>query len=115
MTDINFYQKHSYTIPEIAICLEDNDLSSNRIGKFFIPALTPFLEHTAPYDKKDPIWSTENIVSGTKGLDIKPCTMSNYLEIRVPEYITKISKDEKFVISFIGGDLNKPYVIGRYE
>lgn len=110
----SYYKLHSYTQLEIVICLEDIDNTKNNKGKFFIPAFTPFLDNDVPYDKKDPPSSTANIISGTHGLDIRRCTMSNYIELKIPEYIDSIKKGDKFVISFIGGDINKPYIIGRY-
>lgn len=110
----SYYKLHSYTQLEIVVCLEDIDNTKNNKGKFFIPAFTPFLDNDVPYDKKDPPSSTANIISGTHGLDIRRCTMSNYVELKIPEYIDSIKKGDKFVISFIGGDINKPYIIGRY-
>ena len=110
----SYYKLHSYTQLEIVVCLEDIDNTKNNKGKFFIPAFTPFLDNDVPYDKKDPPSSTANIISGIHGLDIRRCTMSNYIELKIPEYIDSIKKGDKFVISFIGGDINKPYIIGRY-
>lgn len=110
----SYYKLHSYTQLEIVVCLEDIDNTKDNKGKFFIPAFTPFLDNDVPYDKKDPPSSTANIISGTHGLDIRRCTMSNYIELKIPEYIDSIKKGDKFVISFIGGDINKPYIIGRY-
>lgn len=110
----SYYKLHSYAQLEIVVCLEDIDNTKNNKGKFFIPAFTPFLDNDVPYDKKDPPSSTTNIISGTHGLDIRRCTMSNYIELKIPEYIDSIKKGDKFVISFIGGDINKPYIIGRY-
>lgn len=112
MVNNNYYKSHIYTNLEIAICMEDTLCD---IGKFFIPALTPFLSKDKPYDKIDPPSSTANIISGTKGLDIHQCTTSNYIEIKLPEYIKSAKKDDKFILSFIGGDINKPYLLGRYH
>lgn len=111
----SYYQLHTYNQLEMVVCLEDVEDAKNNKGKFFIPAFTPFLDNSAPYDKKDPPTSTANIISGTHGLDIERCTMSNYIELKIPEYIDSVKRGDKFVISFIGGDINKPYIIGRYE
>ena len=112
MANNKYYSSHNYNNLEIAICLED---TTSEIGKFGIPALTPFENMDSPYDKKDSFLSTSNIVSGTKGLDIELCTMSNYIEIDLPEYISSAKKGDKFILSFIGGDSNKPYLLGRYK
>ncbi len=108
----NFYGSHDYTNLEIAVCLEDTKDSK---GKFYIPALMPLLEHKDAYDKKDPPISTSNILSDASKLNIKQCTISNYIDMYLPEYIDKAKKGDKFVISFIGGDINKPYIIGRFN
>ena len=122
MTNQNdFYQKHDYVYPEMAICLEDiykkyismEIISTVEIhGKFFIPTLTPFLDNGRPYDRYD----------ASSG-----CTLSNYINIRIPVvlfdtvyiekgfYIIDIKKGDKFAVFFIGGDINKPYITGRYK
>lgn len=111
----SYYKLHTYNQLEMAVCLEDiSDTSISPSGKFFIPAFTPTLDSSEPYDKKDPPYSTSNIVSGTHGLDIDKCTMSNYIMLKLPEYIKSVEYGDKFVISFIGGDINKPYIVGRY-
>lgn len=112
MANSNYYSSHNYNNLEIAICLED---TTSDVGKFCIPALTPFVDMDNPYDKIDSPASTANILSGTKGMDISPCTVSNYIDIDLPEYIKSAKKGDKFILSFIGGDINKPYLLGRYK
>lgn len=112
MNNTNYYKDHNYNMLEMAVCLEVTDDGK---GKFYIPALTPFLDNSEPYDKTDPPVSTSNIISGTKGLDIEQCITSNYISMSIPSHINNISVRDKFVISFIGGDINKPYIIGRYD
>lgn len=111
MTNTNYYRDHNYNMLEIAICLEVTD---DNKGKFYVPALTPFLDGTKAYDEIDPPVSTANIISGANRLDIEPCITSNYILMPIPSHINDISVNDKFVISFIGGDINKPYIIGRY-
>ena len=48
-------------------------------------------------------------------MDIGPCTVSNYITINLPDYIESLKKDDKVILLFIGGDLNKPVIIGRYQ
>lgn len=108
----NYYGSHNYNMLEIAICLEITD---DNKGKFFIPAFTPFLDKEKPYDEKDNPVSTTNILSNTDGMDIEPCTTSNYILMTIPDHINNISVNDKFVMSFVGGDINKPYIIGRYS
>lgn len=113
MTNTNFYRSPSYNYLEIAICLED--VIDNEKGKFFIPVLTPFLNKDIIYDKVDPNFSKANIISGSKNMNISPCITSNYIEMNLPSNESNVKKDDKFVISFVGGDINKPYIIGRYR
>ena len=109
-----FFDENAFTYPEIAVALEEP--VSNKI-KVAIPAITPFIDTDKPYDKLDTTYSKRNIKNKIKNtLDIKKCTVSNYIELKLPEYLEnlEIKKGDKFVISFIGGDINKPYIIGRY-
>lgn len=113
----NFYNDLNLVYPEIAILLEDTYDNINRIGKFFIPILTPTLSKDYVYDQKElNMNSTDNIINDRSDLYIEECTVSNYIELKIPSHIKgKCKKDDKFVIVFIGGDINKPYIIGRYE
>lgn len=114
MTNSDYYQSHTYNTLEIAISMEDMEDNKNK-GKFFIPILTPFLDGETPYDKKDLPYDEYNFTSDTPRSSMPPCTTSNYIELYLPEIITECKKGDKFVIAFIGGDINKPYIIGRYR
>lgn len=111
----DLYTDQNFKYPEIAICMED---AAEQTVKLYIPAVSPLLEHDEPYDKIDPSPSMLNILNReTINLDIQKCTTSNYIEVKVPEYIESgsIKKGDKFVISFIGGNVNEPYILGRYQ
>ena len=125
MKDFEFYQDLDLRYPELAICLED---SYGGIAKFYIPVLTPMLDSDSPYDITDHYISKSNILSNTTSMEIKACTTSNYLELRIPKLQIKednnsddivlsssCKKGEIFVVVFIGGDPNKPFIIGRYK
>ena len=124
MKDFEFYQDLDLRYPELAICLED---SVDGIAKFYIPILTPVLDSNEPYDDTDINISKSNILSDTSSMEINACTSSNYLELRLPsmqmidpktrEIITMVSscsKGDTFAVVFIGGDPNKPFILGRY-
>lgn len=115
MNYTNFYRDQDFRYPEIAICIEDsNDIEA----KFCIPALTPFVSKDKPYDELDSEPNKMNILNRDRSnLDIKRCTTSNYITLELPESIREVGcrKEDKFVVSFIGGDINKPYIIGRYR
>ena len=110
----DFFNDLDLKYPEIAILMED---TNSDIGKFFIPILTPILKKDNIYDKKEVNQNyTKNIINDTNNLYIEDCIISNYVEINIPSSIDKndLKKGNKFVIIFIGGDINKPYIIGRY-
>ena len=131
MKDFEFYQNLDLRYPELAICIED---SVDGVAKFYIPVLTPILDSSEPYDTIDINVSKSNILSDTSSMEINACTSSNYLELRLPtkEFMMSsidnnynisnnrttiqdsCSKGEMFVVVFIGGDPNKPVLIGRY-
>lgn len=115
MNNSNFYENIDFTYPEIAVCIEDSD---GEEAKFFIPILTPFLSNDDPFDKLDPVISKLNILNKyDNNLDISQCTSSNYIILELP-YECKSNgckKGDKFIITFIGGDINKPYILGRYN
>jgi len=104
----------SYQYAEIAVCLED--AVNSKYGKFYIPVLTPFLDNAEPYDKED-IFSIKNNIININDIrnDIKTCTVSNYIELKLPFGNDNIKKGDKFLVSFIGGDPNKPQLIRRCD
>lgn len=125
MNNFEFYQNLNYVYPELAICLED---SVDGIAKFYIPILTPSLETgTGAYELEDNDTRTHNILSDKSSMEINSCTTSNYLELKLPiiraydhstksftEVIDQCYKDDQFVVIFVGGDPEKPVLIGRY-
>ena len=107
----NFYEDLDLRYPEIAICLEDTDTN---IGKFFIPILTPTLNKSKPYLEKNNDFYVKNLINNNN-LNISPVYFSNYIELKLPKGINSAKKDDKFIVIFIGGDINKPVLIGGYE
>lgn len=103
-----------FNTPEIAICAED--VENSVTGKFYIPVLTPFLEFDKPYDKEDMYITKKNIIN-KKEIEkaISPCITSNYIELNLPAGITSAKKGDKFVVVFMFGDLNEPFLLGRYK
>lgn len=112
--DRSFYanEKTDFKYPEIGICLSD---SIDNTVKMFIPIATPTLSRDTAYDTKDLYIPTRNIISDKTAMDFKHCTISNYITIKVPSFIGDLKKDDKVILAFIGGDINKPAIIGRYE
>lgn len=96
----------------IAICAEDTKKYNK--GKFYIPALTPFLDRSEPYIKTDKLVKTSNILNNKENLDIVPCNTSNYVELLIPDNLGEIKKDEKVMICFLNKDIQNPVILGRY-
>ena len=124
MNDFEFYQNLDLRYPELAICLED---SANGIAKFYIPVLTPLLDSSEPQETRDINVSKSNILNDSSSMEIRACTTSNYLELHLPsmqmidprterivDMVGSCSKGDMYAILFIGGDPNKPFILGRY-
>lgn len=111
MNITNFYDNLDLRYPEIAICLEDTDTN---IGKFFIPILTPTLNKTQVYYELDNAFDNRNI-ENRDDLRLSPVNISNYIELKLPKGYESAKKDDKFIVIFLGGDMNKPILIGGYE
>lgn len=108
----NFFGKNiDFKYPEIAICCED---SNNSKAKFIIPIITPTLPTNILYDNKNLLISTDNIISDKKNINITPCMESNYIELDLPDNIIA-KKGDKFVVIFIGGDVNNPMILTKYN
>lgn len=105
-----FYKDLDLRYPELAICMED----CIDTGKFFIPILFPLLDNDQIQENTDLSISTRNIKSDIGNLNISKCTTVNYIELKLPINNPIAKKGDKFVIVFIGGDINKPCLLGRY-
>lgn len=125
----SFFQDQDFKYPEIAILLEDISIDSN-MGKFYVPILTPTMAGDRIIESSKPVLSTANILN-KDDLGLSSYTESNYVELEVPKYIFpftasggaevpvtityhNITKGSKFVIVFVGGDINNIKVIGVY-
>lgn len=106
----DFYNNdNGFCYPEIAICLEPIDSTK---AKFYIPVATPLLSKNIAYDETPTKVITDNILSDKSTLNISPCTISNYVELKLPDD-KPVKKGDTFIVVFLGGDINKPNLIGR--
>lgn len=110
--DKAFYEKIDYKYPEIGVCMEDTEGPNVKIT---IPIATPTLPSDILYDNKDLPVNIQNIVSDTTSMYIAPCTTSNYITIKLPSDIGSLKKGDKVILIFIGGDLNSPVILRRYD
>lgn len=119
--NIDYYQQQQFNFLEIAIALQKFHYRSE--GKFYIPAITPLISSGAPKDSKKNRIATTNILNYNSKLAVQSFTLSNFIPLRVPRYMCDetiidesgyISEGAKFLISFVGGDINKPRIVGVY-
>lgn len=150
---------------EKAIAMEEFYIHNPGIIKFHIPALIPFIGGGVPKDSDIRV-SKSHLINKNKGEvnSSSNCTVSNYVEINLPNWITAPLRDIKvdvksqcsggtapegggqcspgnitnevtvekfyflpidereyvpkgieFIVSFIGGDVNKKQIVGRYK
>lgn len=112
MIDSFFSNNHTdFKYPEIGICVGVLDDTI----KLSLPIATPTLPMTTPYDYSDGDVKTNNIVSSKSRLNIHSCNTSNYIVVKKPSCIDNIHDGDKVVVVFIGGDVNNPVIIGRYD
>lgn len=130
--NIEYYQQQDLKYVEVATALEKFHYASE--GKFFINAITPLLNSNSPKNDKKSKLSTANILNYNSKLGISSFTLSNYISLKVPEYMIDkdvdkdgyytnneiidkhgyIAKDMQFLVVFVGGDINKPRIMGVY-
>lgn len=108
----DFYSNIDFKYPEIGVCMEDTTGPNVKIS---IPIATPTLPIDIAYDNKDLSISTQNIVSDLTAMYISPCTTSNYITMKLPSEIESLKKGDKVILLFIGGDLNSPVILRRYD
>lgn len=109
---------------ETAIALEDFIYGEKT--KVTIPALLPILDDSKPIETTHYL-SNRNIINKDKSeLRVTKCTKCNYIELIIPKDLCpclgidpncnhKGSKGQKFIVNFVGGDINKPIIYRRYE
>lgn len=118
----NVYQDSDMCYSEIATVLED--FTYGEMCKFSIPSINPLINMNTHYINRT--IKTSNIMNkNKKSLGISKYTVSNYIELKVPLHLSNIDNDgkriingkkgDKFIITFIEGDINKCKIIGRYE
>lgn len=108
----DFYNQLDFKYPEIAVCMEDTD---GPTAKIFIPIATPTLSNSLIYDTKGLPLNLSNIKStGINRGNISRVTESNYIEMKLPDD-QPAKKGDKFIIVFIGGNVNDGVLLGRYR
>lgn len=118
MASENFYETLDLKYPESAILA--SRCYPGSVGSFYIPVLTPYQpSSTNKVDKK--VLRTNNLMNADNNITITNSTVSNTLQLKIPAYIGndaprdingRIIEGTKFIVIFIGGDINQPKIIG---
>ena len=129
----NYYQEADYRYTEIGIALTDFTYGST--VSISIPTITPFMNTSKEVTTTGKV-STVNIINddisalGIDSNNSKKYTTSNSMSLTVPWYLADIetasingssylqpkasgTKGTQFIISFVGGELNKAQIVGR--
>ena len=107
----NYYQDRRFEYNEIATLLEDCHYSQK--GKFYIKCLLPEVSISNAFNNTASRASVSNIMNYSKRHGIKGYTISNYIELTIPKYISDILIDEdgiikagsNFIITFLSQSL----------
>lgn len=111
----NLYTLTDMTHSEMVITLEDFEYG-NKV-KCYIPSLMPFLYKDKIIEEKSRVNPTNIRNKNLSILGIGKYTSCNYIELYIPENISDSkygNKGDKFAAVFLGGDINKCTIIGRY-
>ena len=113
----DFYKDLDLKYPEIAITLESFNKYSDATVLCSIPVLMPFMQNSA-----DRI-NTGNIENKVNNLSIGPCMIHRGTYIKINKEYSQncpansngdVPAGQKFIVVFVGGDIDKPRIIGRY-
>ena len=118
MNNNDFFKNLDFRYPEIVECLKKN-------GKeFYVPIVMGLVDDAGldPKEKKIPNTSSK-IKNKVNNLEISKITKYNYINLEVPSYLwypdyettgIKYKKGDKFIVIFVGGDIDKIRIVGRY-
>lgn len=134
---LNFYDNLDLKYNEIAIAMERIDKLNPGKIKFFIPVLTPNMDSSRVINTTihQNYMNLQN--KDKKKYEIDNITLSNYIYIYLPKELCPIpvidltvdverkrltvSDDKRYIpagskwtITFVGGDITKPQITGRY-
>lgn len=117
----DFYDNLDLKYPEIAICVEDTFYGAIGRTKFSIPVLTPNLNQSTISQGVIRQDGSSLVNKNKKAVEIENITVGNYITIPVPSRLVTpnsrglaIRKDSKWIVIFMGGDINKPQIISEY-
>lgn len=122
---MDFYNKSNMTYSEIAIALEDFTYGED--VKMTIPVLLPLVNYKDEPTSTTTYISNKNILNKNKdNLKVGKVTTNNFITLNVPKDLCPCFgideecehsglKGQKFIVNFIGGNINKPIIYRRYD
>lgn len=118
MNNKDFYETLDLRYPEIVECLKRNGT------EFYVPVLMALVEGAGAKPNKSKVNNNTSLLwNKQNNVGISNITKSNYINLTVPEHLwysnytktgIKYERGDKFIVMFVGGDLNKIRIIGRY-
>ena len=118
----DYYEELDLKYPEIAIAAEEF-YTTQSSANFHIPVLMPLLSSNSS-SSREAFPSNTNILNKDRPEISRMAYASNYISIplhsermgswahrKIPNLVPR---GAEFIVIFIGGDINKPRILGRY-
>lgn len=118
MSNENYYENLDLRYIEIAEAAE-TFYTYESSALFYIPVLMPMIDSTNKITEK-PLPSNRNILNKNRPKISAKAYSTGSISIPLHEerlgswYKNRVPKGTKFMVAFIGGDINKCRIIGRY-
>lgn len=120
----NFYSDKSLKFVEVAICLEKFYKYHPGVLKFAIPTIEPYMSKDQYEEQIHQIDMSKIMNKEKDKLNIKPVIQSNAFSLELPADLVYdcdndkmgiVNEGEKFLIEFVGGDINNARFLERYD
>lgn len=120
----NFYAEKNFTYVEVAICLERFYKYRPGVLRFAIPIMEPYMSSSAIEEEVHNVDMSKIMNKEKEKLKIKPLVESNTFSIELPadlvydcdnDKLGWVDVGEKFLIEFVGGDINNPRFLERFD
>jgi len=118
----DYYEDLDLRYPEIAIAAEEF-YTTQSSAKFYIPVLMPMISNTTRINREG-FPNNTNILNKERPQISKMASTTGYITIplqgeRLGNWTTRkipnlVPAGAQFIVIFIGGDINKPRILGRY-
>lgn len=118
----DYYEELDLRYPEIAVAAEEF-FTTQGSAKFYIPVLMPMVSNTTRSNREG-FPSSTNILNKDRPNISKTAYTTGYITIpihsermghwshrKIPNLVPR---GAEFIVIFVGGDINKPRILGRY-